>query len=227
MRVDYFLGVGQGERAQQWLERQFPEITFHTPPNYLRYRSNEQITKMAHDYVADALRSSEAYNYIVIAESQAAPAVVTAIASGSLPMPKQLILLQPLGLNLLALGNTPATRRKELFRRSRLFWSHKNQSLRIAGNRWTFFLLLFQSLRYIHNLNDAYEVGASLNITNALAQIAMHTSVDVYASTDDSLFPFHELERAKGVSMHELSGTHFNRATPLAVNQLQYVMSNI
>ena len=224
MKTDYFLGVGQGKRARQRLHEIFPGISFHIPPNYLCCNTDEQIAKTAEGYVAKALESSEAQ--VIMAESQAAPAVVAALASGDVAMPERLVLLQPLGLNRTSLGSDPVLRRKELFRRSRLFWSHKHQSLSIAGNRWTLLVVVSQSLRYVKNLNKAYEIGASADIVSALAQIAARIPVDVYGSTDDSLFPFRELQKVQAVTMHELPGTHLNRATPLGIAQLIEVLGD-
>jgi len=225
MRIEYFLGVGQSKKSAHWLKQESPDISFHTAPNYLRHSTHEAMADVGRTAVARHLTA--AGPYIVFAESQAAPAVVAAIERSHARLPDRLVLLQPLGLNRDALGATPVSRRKELYRRSRIFWGQKSQSLSIRGNRWTLMTLVLQSLRYICNLNNAYEIGASMDITRDLTKVAEKMPVEIFATSDDSLFPFDELKQVKGATMHRLSGTHLNRATPLGAQQLKAVLGQI
>lgn len=226
-KIKYFLGVGQGKKAKHWLSQRLPAIEFYEAPNYLRFRTSEEIAQCGVDAVKAGAGTTN--DYVLCAESQAAPAAVEAVYTKQIPIPKRLILVQPLGLNYEYLGNTPYERRKELFRRSRRFWRHENQTLFIKGNFWTALGILLSSLRYSRHITPAYLVGANQNCREQLKEIAAHIPVDIYASEHDSLFPYHEVIqelRGKNIVIHKLPGTHLNRATPRGVAQLKGIFQD-
>lgn len=218
----YFLGIGQGIQAKTWLSTLFPQVIFHEAPNYLLHNTAESIEAKGIQFVNNSIGADT--NFILIAESQACPAVVRAIESGSITLPKYLILVQPLGLNMQSLGSNSDERLRSLFRRSARFWLHPYQNLLIAGNRWTFKEITRQSSRFRKNLKVAYTYGSNTDIYDTLTSIAEKVPVHVFASKRDSLFPLAELRLHDNVELHEMSGPHLNRATPRGARQLSGIL---
>lgn len=227
-RVEFFLGLGQDTKCRQWLEKFLPSsVHLHQAPNYLAAETDAKRIEHGVVWVKEGITSAP-NEYVLCAESQASPAVIATLDKGLIPPPKSVILLMPLGCNYTSLGDSPIQRYKELLKRSRRFWSHKNQSLRIWGNRTTAINVAFDSVRYLSKLEEAYTFGANQNITNTLSRIALTIPVTIYAANDDSLFPFHEIERefrGTKVEVKMIEGTHLNRATPLGVEQLKTILN--
>ena len=222
--VHFFLGIGQGKRAQSWLSEQLPEITFHQAPDYLRARSEEDMAAQAVDYIERSVGDEK--DYWLMAESQAGPAVVEAVYRRNIATPRRLILIQPLGLNPSALGNSPAERMKTVLQRSRQFWRDPQQRIWLHGNRWTVEYLAWSSLRNVRRFKGRWTDGSNLDIREKLAAIAETVPVMVYASSDDAFFPYHEVIADfphRGL-LHEIPGGHLNRATEHGVEQLRLIL---
>jgi len=224
MKIEYFLGIGQNKKASRWLSRLLPAINFHVAPDYLSVNSDE-------DRVAIGLSSFagvRADGRVLIAESQAASAAIAALSQGVIGLPNHLILIQPLGLNYDALGSTRSGRRRELLRRSRLFWKHQNQSLRIAGNRWTAMNLITDVVRHPFVIRSALEFGANQNYSQELVLLAKKIKITIVATDEDSLFPYEEIKKLNPeVDVLKMSGTHLNRATVKGVEQLRLILSTL
>lgn len=227
-RRHYFLGAGQGNRAARWLAHNIEGFEFHPAPNYLSQRGDAAILKTGIRYVEQCVADDE--DYEVYAESQAAPSAIKAIAAGIVSLPRCIVLVQPLGLNPTVFANSRAAGRDELYRRSRTFWSRPDQSLMIAGNRWTLLHLLSESLKNAVRFNQAYEYGISQDIREQVTQIARRTKVIIIASTDDDLFPYNEIRRDfhdENVVFIELPGNHVNRSTPMGIKQLNMILAEL
>jgi|GEM_PF-6436737 len=226
MNRHFFLGIGQGQRSVDWLREQLTGVSFHIAPNYFQYKCERDLREAGIAHVVNELEGVRA-DYTLYAESQAAPAVMEALVRSRIPIPQNLVLLQPLGLNVNALGSTSRQRRKEILNRSRTFWRQPSQSLTVPGNRWTAMEISHQSVRYIHNLPAAFLVGSNQDCADLLRQLAKILTIDIYACRDDSLFPYLEIAQTVGdipVKLHELDGSHLNRATPQGLSQLQHIL---
>lgn len=226
------LGIGQSRQTAAWIKQRAEWLAKVVPPiNFLAFRSTSDATEAATLHLKHELKSMAAQKYVLIAESQAAPLVVGTILSGDIPQPSQLVLLQPLGLNPDALGGTKVERYRSLMQRSRKFWAHKNQSLKEWGNRATFINLLVQTAPYAQRIKRAYTFGANQSIVKSLVRLAKTVPVHIYAATEDSLFPYGEIQEAlssaRGVVMHEISETHLNRATRRGIDQLNYIKQEL
>lgn len=225
MKRHFFLGIGQGERAVKWLETRQPGIRFHAAPDYFRCKTEAEIHQVGTSYVARQLDGVDEYE--VYAESQAAPAVVEAIYHEFVRPPRRLVLLQPLGLNVSALGATATQRRAAILSRSREFWRQPSQKLTVAGNRWTMFELAKYSSRHVSHLSRVFLYGSSQDIAGRVCELATRIPVDVYACESDTLFPYSEIgPQLSGSSarLHKLEGTHLNRATPDGLAQLRLTL---
>ncbi len=226
-QIDFFLGLGQGSWSVKWLSKRLPTITFHAAPHYLHSKNNAAFEENALDWVERAYAKTEPG--IVIAESQAAPAVVAAIKAGRITLPSRLILLQPLGLNYGSFGKTKRERFESLMRRSRLFWLHKNQALFIPGNFVTFISIAIDTIMFKRNLKAALIFAANQNIVHDVEMLAQRLPIDIYACTRDSLFPYDELRSrlSPDLGLRTIEGTHLNRATPKGLNQLKTILHEI
>lgn len=223
--IDYFLGIGQSERSCEWLSREIPTVQFHEAPQYLEGKDNTDFRTIGMKAIANVF-VDHAPDYIY-AESQAAPAIIEAICSKAIDMPRYLVLIQPLGLNPHALGRSQRAKRRTLILRSIRFWLHPNQSLFITGNRWTVIEILKDSFRHYSRLGAAYMFGAEQDSTRQLALIARTIQVEIYASKHDMLFPYDEIFRENPElqnSMYEINGTHANRATSRGAATLRQIL---
>lgn len=226
--VALVLGIGQSRATANWVKRRANWLSVVVPPiNFLAFHSSADAVRAATCNLQEELKGMTAKNYVLVAESQAAPLVVSAITDGKVPRPSVLVLLQPLGLNVHALGSTKQERYSSLMQRSRKFWAHKNQSLKEWGNRTTFTTLLRQTAPYPHRIKTAYAFGANQSIADAVAKLAEVIPVHVYAAKEDSLFPYSEIHETisgtRGVTLHKISGTHLNRATRRGIEQLSQI----
>ena len=222
MKIDYFLGIGQGKKAKQRLENVFGSVRFHVAPNYLQCKTEKDCEDIGISNVKNKLRYE-----IVFAESQAAPALIRAYINGGIKKPRQIVLIQPLGLNPSSLGKSPTDQMHELLRRSMEFWRSSNQSLAISGNRWTFLHILSQTVPYLWRVRKIYKYAASQDIREDVMRIAKEKNLSIYASSFDTLFPYKEIINENpelSQFIHEIPGTHLNRPTPLGEDQLQRII---
>ena len=229
-RIEYFLGLGQGKWSEQWLTDKLGDvITFHAAPDYFRAKTSDKIDQVGLEYITTEL-SAKTRDYALMAESQAVPMVLKALSESKIPIPKVLVLLQPLGLNASSLGDSMVERYESIMNRSKNFWKHPNQSLRIAGNRRTASEIAKDALVNPHKIKSFYTAGANQDYATELEFIANITTVHIFASTDDSLFAYGEIKQhfnKKNVQLHRLPGTHLNRATPKGLAQLKQILKMI
>lgn len=223
-QIHFFLGLGQGEKSQAWLEKRLPNnVSVHKAPEYLANQSEQDIHEIGLGIVSEAIADAPHGEYVICAESQAVPAVVYALMERRVPLPSQCILIQPLGCNYSALGSTPRARLRELLWRSVKFWAHPNQTQCIEGNRWTFHEILMDTFIHMKSSKRTYLYAANQDLAQTLYALAKTIPIHVYACSDDSLFPYSEIRdelRATAVTLHMVPGTHINRATPKGLRQI-------
>ena len=136
----------------------------------------------------------------------------------------------PLGLNRLALGQTPEARFSELMRRSRLFWKDSLLHSRSPADIETFRQVGLSSVSALSKIRLDFTNGADQDITAALRRIADSMPVTVYASDRDPLFPYREVApglAGSAIKLVKLDTPHLNRASPLGLKQLQGVTDNL
>jgi len=226
-KIDYFLGIGQGKWAKKWLTKRVGHVSFHPAPNYMKYATVEDFEMCGLDWVKHSIGSGAAS--VIIAESQAAPAVVKAIRTNQITIPKQLILLQPLGLNASSLGSNDTQRLASLLKRSWGFWLQKRQSLLIYGNIRTLVTICLSAIRHPTHAKLAFQFGANQNCIADLEWIATRTKVVVCAAEEDGLFPYREIEAVpnKHVILRQTNSGHVNRATPQGIKELQAILGGL
>ncbi len=225
-----FLGVGQTGKNLTKISRLVPDnvATVGAFP-YHRF-THQHLEKESVHCVLKVIETLGTKKYHVIAESQAAPAVVAAAYQYPDHF-RSVTLLQPLGFNKSALGDTSDQRYHELLRRSRLFWKHSHQSLRIAGNRTTLYEIIKYSLLSLRRIRSDYTIGANQDVSEQAIKLAYKLPVTIYAAEYDSLFPYSEIAptvAGSRIVLVKSSGeTHRNRATPGAIAELQEVIASL
>ena len=165
-----------------------------------------------------------------IADSQAAPMLVK-LAAESPELFRSLTLLEPLGFNKDALGSNDSERYRSLMARSRKFWKHPNQSLRLSGNRDTIFEIAKRSLPALSRIKSDYTFGANQDVVAITKKLSESLPVRIFASKSDSLFPYDEIEAAVNGSAITLIETdvesHLNRTTPKGLGELQKAIASL
>lgn len=225
--IHYFLGIGQGKWSERMLSRQITGVTFHAAPNYLKYNTQKEFNKLGTDWVKQAIGKDT--SVVIIAESQAAPAVVSAIGMKIIAPPRQLILIQPLGLNASSFGNDDKHRLASLMRRSLAFWVHKTQRITQWANFRTATSVLVAIIMNPLHVHSAFQFGANQNIVNVTHEIAKKINVTIYAAKDDSLFPYDEIKQSakSPIVLKPLDGNHLNRATQRGAIQLELILKEL
>lgn len=227
--VVFVLGIGQGALTARWIKSHVDWLSSVVYPiNFLAYKSTAEAAEASMHNLQQNLQGAAEGQYVLIAESQAAPPlVVRAIIDASIPQPRVLVLMQPLGLNTRALGATNEERYRSLMRRSRGFWLHTHQSPCIWGNRATIATLVRQTLPYLQRIKTAYTFGANQSIINEISRLSGIIPIHIYAADRDSLFPYDEIyetvSNIPGIFLHKLTGTHLNRATKAGLEQIETV----
>ena len=225
-----FLGVGQDTRTAEWIKQRTPWLAEVIEPiNYLAYPNPDSALEVAVQHAKNYIDGEN--NDVIIAESQAVPLIVMMLQKKIIPYPEKLILVGPLGCNYAQLGSTPIMRYKTLLNRSKLFWRHPNQTLKIWGNRRTFLNIISASLPHFRRIKPMYMWGANQNCVDDLASLSKFIEIHIVVATDDSLFPFKEIaETMRGlqtITLHEVPGTHLNRATELGIDVLEYIHAKL
>ena len=222
----FFLGIGQtGKNVQLVADAAPHNMRIIEAFPYLKGKSVKEIEQIGIGGVSSVVSSITDLSAVTIyAESQAAVAVTKYFAAAD-DLPKQIILLSPLGFNPTAFGKTEGAQYAMLMRRSYRFWSHKNQYLRNKANRETFTSILKDSLRYPMKIHKALRYAASQNCIANAEKIARRIPVHLYVGEADEQFPYVEVRSEIGknssLHLHSLGNIgHLNRGTPRGMRQL-------
>lgn len=225
-----FLGVGQSGNNLKAISAHMPRNSATVEAFRYHRMILGDIGTGGREGVLYMLQSFGKGPYHVIAESQAAPAVVHA-AHEKPDLFKSITLLEPLGFNADSFGDTPEERYTTFLKRSRQFWAHPNQSLSIKANRDTMGQIFIRSLPALRRLKPDYGFGVSQDITEMTKALAKIVPLTIYAEEYDNFFPYREiapkLTGSKVTLIKTTAGSHLNRASPKGIAELEKVIASL
>ena len=223
-----FLGTVQVGKLPKWVAELCPTRTavVQGAPHWNAKADGSDIPAFVRGFTksafANVFRAFSVSSPIVIADSQAAPAVVSLFASSRYDWSK-LVLLQPLGLTVKAYGNSSKERATTLKRRV------------VSNARYQLLPLLYDKrLRYNHkllnktvNMRDTkataqYTAGLKYDIVPELAKLYnVNQNIVVICGEYDKLFPASEIRKSLRKSNVSLKITTVKKVphSPLASRQ--------
>lgn len=228
----FFLGIGQTRRNLEWIAQSAPNdmIVVEALP-YLKAQEDKEMEMVGEVCLRKVFEQFDITKLVVYAESQAAIVLVHVLATSE-ELPQKLVLLSPMGFNYSSLGKTSARRYKSLMRRSRKFWSHRNQRLTAVPNRETARVLVIDMLKNWKMTRAGLSFAANRNVATQANELAQKIPVYIFAGEIDELFPYEEIKREVGRGskiilrqLHQVG--HYNRATENGMRQLQEINNSL
>ena len=224
----FFLGLGQQGKNLIWVADKAPEgMCIVEAVSYTQKRTRSEMTALGVDSVKAILQLFDLREVDVYCESQSAPAVILTLGKFKIH-PRSIVCITPLGFNYNQMGSNNKMRQKKLSANSRKFWRSWNQRLSLKANRETFKYAVLQHSFRPKVTMEALDYVANINLSGIAEKIAASIPVHIFATTNDELFPFSQIEKQLGqytkINLHELkNSSHLNRATPKGITQLNAI----
>lgn len=228
--VIVFLGIGQAGYNFRHVSEYTADCVAIVEALPYQKMNRDKMNDISINAVINIVKKIGKKKLTVVAESQAAPAIVYA-AQRAPKLFEQIVLLAPLGLNPQIFGDTKKQHRKILTDRSKAFWREPERSLRDKANRETLREIIKLSLPRIHRINPDLAHAGSQNIIAVTKKVASTLPLAVFAGEHDVHFPYREISPNLTGSNVKLEfvkdGIHLNRATARGMKELNDLIQTL